>query len=120
MNVVRWSEQCALGYTLLSLRGVAVPKPAAILVDGRGEMVWMDESFGYVMNVKAQMYKGEQYLTFWSGDFGEGFGRGSYYIVRTMPSFTTSHHLMLILPRPARFSLPDLPAIFYSRQRRRE
>lgn len=81
MNVVKWSEECESGYTLLSLRGVAVPKPAAVIVDGRGELVWMDESFGYAMNLKVQTYKHKQYLTFWSGSFGEGFGKGTYYMV---------------------------------------
>ena len=83
MNTVRWDEQCAHGYTLLSLRGTMVdPKPAGIMIDRNGDLVWMDESFGYVMNLKVQEYKGEQYLTFWSGKFGEGFGLGTYYMVR--------------------------------------
>ncbi|KAI5202138.1 hypothetical protein E4T39_04883 [Aureobasidium subglaciale] len=81
-NTVRWDEQCAQGYTLLSLRGTAVSDPAAIMLDGHGDLVWMDESFGpYVMNLKVQVYKGEQYLTFWSGDISLGFGLGTYYMV---------------------------------------
>jgi len=82
MNTVRWDEQCAQGYTLLSLRGTAVSSPAGIMLDGRGYLVWMDETFGpYVMNLKVQEYKGEQYLTFWSGDISLGFGLGTYYMV---------------------------------------
>ncbi|KAI5206990.1 hypothetical protein AUEXF2481DRAFT_90828 [Aureobasidium subglaciale EXF-2481] len=81
-NTVQWDEQCAQGYTLLSLRGTAVSEPAAIMLGGHGELVWMDESFGpYVMNLKVQKYKGEQYLTFWSGDISLGFGLGTYYML---------------------------------------
>lgn len=88
MNTVQWDEQCAQGYTVLSLRGTKVdPKPAGIIVDGRGELVWMDEDFGYVMNLKVQEYKGKRYLTFWSGKFGDGFGLGSYYMVCVEISF---------------------------------
>lgn len=83
MNLVQWDEQCGQGYTLLTLRGTSVSKPTAVIMDGTGELVWMDESFGYIMNLKIQRYKGQQYLTFWSGAFGEGFGKGTYYMVCT-------------------------------------
>lgn len=84
MDVVRWDEQCARGYTLLSLRGSAVANSAGIMLDGRGDLVWMDESYGpNVMNLKVQEYRGEQYITFWSGDIGHGSGLGTYYMVCT-------------------------------------
>ncbi|THY10893.1 hypothetical protein D6D01_09133 [Aureobasidium pullulans] len=98
MNTVRWDEQCAQGYTLLSLRGTAVSSPAGIMLDGRGDLVWMDETFGpYVMNLKVQEYKGEQYLTFWSGDISLGFGLGTYYMLdchyRVLKQFSASKTL---------------------------
>lgn len=81
-NTVRWDEQCAQGYTLLSLRGTMVSSPAGVMLDGRGDLVWMDESFGpYVMNLKVQEYQGEQYITFWSGNIDSGSGLGTYYMV---------------------------------------
>ncbi|KAI4730149.1 hypothetical protein E4T49_02129 [Aureobasidium sp. EXF-10728] len=59
-----------------------VSSPAGIMLDGHGDLIWMDEKFGpYVMNLKVQEYKGEQYITFWSGDIGPGFGLGTYYMV---------------------------------------
>lgn len=85
MNTVQWDEQCAHGYTLLSLRGSIVPRPAGVMLDGYGDLVWMDESFGpYVMNLKVQEYRGDQYITFWSGDIDFGFGLGTYYMVGRM------------------------------------
>ncbi|KAI4845505.1 hypothetical protein E4T44_05577 [Aureobasidium sp. EXF-8845] len=52
------------------------------MLDGRGDLIWMDETFGpYVMNLKVQEYKGELYITFWSGDIGPGFGLGTYYML---------------------------------------
>ncbi|CAD0111275.1 unnamed protein product, partial [Aureobasidium uvarum] len=82
MNTVRWDERCAQGYTLLSLRGTMVSSPAGIMLDGNGDLIWMDSKFGpYVMNLKVQEYKGERYITFWSGDIGPGFGLGTYYML---------------------------------------
>ena len=82
MNTVQWDEQCAQGYTLLSLRGTMVPNPAGVMLDGHGDLIWMDESFGpYVMNMKVQEYRGEHYITFWSGNIDSGFGLGTYYMV---------------------------------------
>ncbi|KAG9610517.1 hypothetical protein KCU77_g2677, partial [Aureobasidium melanogenum] len=84
MNTVQWDEQCAQGYTLLSLRGSMVPSPAGVMLDGHGDLIWMDESFGpYVMNLKVQEYRGEQYITFWSGDIDFGFGLGTYYMLNS-------------------------------------
>ncbi|KAG9784725.1 hypothetical protein KCU95_g9258, partial [Aureobasidium melanogenum] len=84
MNTVRWDEQCAHGYTLLSLRGSMVPSPAGIMLDEHGDLIWMDESFGScVMNLKVQEYRGEQYITFWSGDIDFGFGLGTYYMLNS-------------------------------------
>lgn len=82
MNTVQWDEQCAQGYTLLSLRGTMVPNPAGVMLDEHGDLIWMDESFGpYVMNLKVQEYQGEQYITFWSGNIDSGSGLGTYYMV---------------------------------------
>ncbi|KAG9858736.1 hypothetical protein KCU77_g5043, partial [Aureobasidium melanogenum] len=84
MNTVQWDERCAQGYTLLSLRGSMVPSPAGVMLDGHGDLIWMDESFGpYVMNLKVQEYRGEQYITFWSGDIDFGFGLGTYYMLNS-------------------------------------
>ncbi|KAG9841378.1 hypothetical protein KCU98_g3297, partial [Aureobasidium melanogenum] len=84
MNTVQWDEQCAQGYTLLSLRGSVVPSPAGVMLDGHGDLIWMDESFGsYVMNLKVQEYRGEQCITFWSGEIDFGFGLGTYYMLNS-------------------------------------
>ncbi|KAH8195444.1 hypothetical protein TruAng_010396 [Truncatella angustata] len=81
VNFLQWDEECDFGYTLLTPRGTLVWKPAPIILDGRGELVWMDDRFGEVMNLNVQEYKGEQYLTFWTGTFDEGCGKGSYYMI---------------------------------------
>lgn len=81
INFLHWDERCDIGYTLLTPRGTLVWQPAPIILDGKGELVWMDDRFGEVMNLNVQEYKGEQYLTFWAGEFDEGCGKGSYYMV---------------------------------------
>lgn len=81
LNFLQWDEECDHGYTLLTPRGTLVWNPAPVILDARGELIWMDDRFGEVMNMKVQDYKGEKYLTFWAGEFDTSFGRGSYYMV---------------------------------------
>lgn len=118
MNTVQWDEQCARGYTLLTLRGTSVTKPTAVILHGTGELVWMDENFGYIMNLKIQQYKGKQYLTFWSGEFGAGFGEGTYYMVRANTSACEAIESSLIRFVLARLTLSDIQAVLYGRHQR--
>ncbi|KAK5944019.1 hypothetical protein PMZ80_003300 [Knufia obscura] len=81
LNFLQWDERCDSGYTLLTPRGTLVTQPAPIILDARGELVWMDDRFGTTMNMKVQNYRGEQYLTFWAGTMDISFGRGTYYML---------------------------------------
>ncbi|CAD0092692.1 unnamed protein product, partial [Aureobasidium mustum] len=93
MNTVQWDEQCAQGYTLLSLRGTMVPNPAGVMLDEHGDLIWMDESFGpYVMNLKVQEYQGEQYITLWSGNIDSGSGLGTYYMFSASNTLENDFH----------------------------
>lgn len=82
LSVPRWNKQCNDDYlTLLTPRGWAVPTPGPVILDARGNLVWMEERFGEVMDMKIQEYKGENYITFWSGIDDGTHGRGTYYMV---------------------------------------
>jgi hypothetical protein len=43
--------------------------------------VWKTEGLGATTNLKLQTYKGEQYVTFWTGKKGGTMGRGVYHMV---------------------------------------
>lgn len=83
INFLQWSDQCSNGYTMLTPRGSLVWHPAPTIVDGRGNLVWTDDGYGMVTDMKVQRYRGEDYLTFWSGWNGADhtYGVGVYYMV---------------------------------------
>lgn len=53
------------------------------ILDARGHLIWTaDHHYGEVYNFQAQLYKGQQYLTFFAGDDTiRGHGAGRYYMI---------------------------------------
>lgn len=78
---LQWDSRCDQGYVLLTPRGTSVPKKGLVMLDAHGELVWTNHSYGEVMGLRVQKYRGEDYLTFWSGVDDGTLGRGSYYMV---------------------------------------
>ncbi|RMZ76715.1 hypothetical protein DV737_g4715, partial [Chaetothyriales sp. CBS 132003] len=69
-------------FFMLAIRGWAVPKPAPMILDGRGSLVWTGPSYVQPYNLQVQTYRGEQFLTFWAGNDGvKGHGSGLYYML---------------------------------------
>ncbi|RAL09342.1 uncharacterized protein BO97DRAFT_472561 [Aspergillus homomorphus CBS 101889] len=79
--VKQWGPHCEEGYVFLSPRGHSYPEPAPLIYDYRGNLVWMGRAFGEFMDLKIQQYKGQDYLTFWAGEFDGTRGIGQYYMV---------------------------------------
>lgn len=93
LNIEQLGSQCSNDYVLLSLHGWAMPAPGTLILDGSGNVVWMETRFGTVMDLKVQRFEGADYLTFWAGAKDEGYGQGVYYMVSGMennPTSTTS------------------------------
>ena len=72
-------------FTFLSPRGYydEARNARAVIVDQEGALVW---SSGWeekqIYNLRAQTYKGNDYITFWAGnDAVGGHGAGEYYMV---------------------------------------
>ncbi|WPH03451.1 putative oxidoreductase [Acrodontium crateriforme] len=61
--------------------GKAGSKP--YILDAKGHLIWTaDHHYGEVYNFQAQVYKGQQYLTFFAGDDTiRGHGAGKYYMI---------------------------------------
>lgn len=89
VNFVQWDKRCDDGHTFISPRGHMVPHPGPIIMDARGELVWMEDRYGQAMDFKVQQYRGHDYLTFWTGEDSGTFGTGSYVMVRT--NISSSH-----------------------------
>lgn len=86
LNILQSSSRCDDGlYTMISLRGdkVELKGQSPMIVDGKGNLVWMNATYGETFGLGVQKYKGQDYLTFWQGDDSVGgHGEGYYYMVR--------------------------------------
>jgi hypothetical protein len=80
-KITHWDSRCEDGNILLSPRGKAVPSPGPVMLDARGNLIWMEDRFGQVMNFQVQKYKGQDYLTFWMGTDHAAHSNGSYLLV---------------------------------------
>lgn len=83
VQISQWDSRCESDgvVVLLSPRGVYVPNPGPVIVDARGELIWLEGKYGQAMNLQVQKYKGQDYLTFWSGTSHGAHSNGSYYMV---------------------------------------
>lgn len=78
----RWDNQCDDGsYVLLTPKGEAVPHPGPVIIDTRGNLVWMSNNFNDSMNLNVQQFNGQNYLTMWSGFKVGSQGKGVYYLL---------------------------------------
>ena len=72
----------------LGIRGKRLLHTGPVIYDNNGHMVWHageEEDVARTRttyNFRPQWYKGEQYLTWWSGVDEGGHGSGFYYMVR--------------------------------------
>lgn len=78
---LQWDPRCDKGFVLLTPSGKSVPRPGLMILDSRGRLVWFEDSYGDTTNLKVQRYRGQDYLTFWSGEHTESSGKGVYYVV---------------------------------------
>ncbi len=83
MQITKWDGRCDTGgdVVLISPRGIYVPNPGPVILDTHGELVWIESKYGQVMNLQIQAYKGQDFITFWSGTSHGPYSNGSYYIV---------------------------------------
>lgn len=73
--------QCDPRYTFIAPRGDSVAHPGPMILDARGQLVWMKYNWGTTQDFRVQRYKGQDYVTYWQGDEEDGHGRGSWYMV---------------------------------------
>ena len=61
--------------------GQGVPQPGPVIMDPRGELIWMSQEWGSVMGFTMQTYKGKNYLTFWAGRKHGSTGKGDFFML---------------------------------------
>lgn len=94
VKILQWDARCDQRMTLLTPRGLSIPTPGLVVLDARGNLVWMEEKWGMATDLQVQQYQGNAYLTFWAGIDEVTLGKGFYYMVSDCSSFDT---LKLIL-----------------------
>lgn len=104
-SIVKWDDACDNGHVLVSPFGSSVPHAGPMILDNKGNLVWMTTGLGTVMNLKVQNYLNEPHLTFWSGKKVGGIGEGHYLILNS--SYDTVKTISAISP-PAH---PDDPRV---------
>lgn len=82
MEVTPPHAKCDPRYTFLAPRGDSIAHPGPMILNPAGELVWTKWNEGMTQDFKMQRYKDEDYLTYWQGDNSDGYGRGSWYMVR--------------------------------------
>jgi hypothetical protein len=86
-NWLQWDEQCDDGkFYFLTPKGWSIPQPGPMILDSRGDLVWSkhfaNEWGGTAYDLMVQRYRGQDYLTFWTGDDQiRGHGSGTYMMV---------------------------------------
>ncbi|KAF2482289.1 ASST-domain-containing protein, partial [Neohortaea acidophila] len=74
-------ESAEGGLVLLDISG-EVSHTGPAIFDLKGNLVWTDNTFGQrAMNLRWQKWRGEEYLTFWAGEFLGDFDYGKYYML---------------------------------------
>jgi hypothetical protein len=82
-----WTAEACLKlpgyYYVLAPHGILVEHAGPMLVDPNdGHQVWFLEGYGTTYNLDVQTYRGEDYLTWWTGDNAlRDHGKGYYYLV---------------------------------------
>lgn len=74
-------------WAFLTPLGLPVPTPRPMILDAKGNLIWMEQRWGISTDLLAQHYQGNAYLTFWAGIDAVSLGNGSYYMVSCSPSF---------------------------------
>ena len=88
-----WDDQCDDGsYVLLTPKGGSVPHAGPVIVDTRGNLVWMSNKFNDSMNLNVQAFNGENYLTMWAGSKHGSQGRGIYHLLDSSYNIARSIH----------------------------
>lgn len=98
LNFLKKDPRCNDGlYTLISLRGDKVYArrggQSPMILDERGNLVWMNATYGETYDLAVQRYNGADYLTFWQGQGRkQGHSKGEYVMVSLSPNECLESH----------------------------
>ncbi|KPI38412.1 uncharacterized protein AB675_12184, partial [Cyphellophora attinorum] len=90
LSIPFWNDVCDDGrHILFTPKGSYVAQSGPTIMTPRGELIWMSSEYRNAMNLNIQTYKGDRYLTFWTGDKAATSGQGVYLMLDS--SYTLQH-----------------------------
>ncbi|RAK99953.1 arylsulfotransferase family protein [Aspergillus ibericus CBS 121593] len=81
VQISEWESGCDSRYTFFAPRGDSVAQPGPMILDSKGELVWMKYNWDVTQDFKVQRYQDTDYLTYWEGGETEGRGYGAWYML---------------------------------------
>lgn len=84
-EILQWAPECDSRFVFLAPRGDSISHPGPMILDARGELVWMKHNWELTQDFNVQHYAAADYLTYWEGEMIEGRARGSWYMVCWQP-----------------------------------
>lgn len=78
----RWDARCSQDKIFFGWRGHEVDEPGAVILDGRGELIWRQTGSEIDQNdVRPQMYRGERFLAFQMDGPNGNKSQGHWYMM---------------------------------------
>lgn len=78
----RWDARCSQDKIFFGWRGHEVDEPGAVILDGRGELIWRQTGSDIDQNdVRPQMYRGERFLAFQMDGPNGNKSQGHWYMM---------------------------------------
>lgn len=81
VEISEYQSGCDPNLTFIAPRGDSIAHPGPMILDAKGNLVWMKHNLNITTDFKIQWYKGKDYLTYWEGEEIDGRGSGAWYMV---------------------------------------
>ncbi|KAK5372614.1 hypothetical protein LTR20_001644 [Exophiala xenobiotica] len=94
VSTARSHSDCDNGFVFLTVGGASTGPTGPTILNSDNELVWKSESYAVTTNLQVQRYKGQDYLTFWSGKKLGTKGVGVYYLLDA--SYNVAHQVSAV------------------------
>ncbi|RAL10162.1 arylsulfotransferase family protein [Aspergillus homomorphus CBS 101889] len=98
VQILEAGSGCDSRFTFLAPRGDSIAQPGPMILDSRGELIWMKHNWEITQDFRVQRYEDADYLTYWEGDEIEGRGYGAWYMANPPQLDSTYTQRYVITP----------------------
>ncbi|KIW57432.1 hypothetical protein PV05_05982 [Exophiala xenobiotica] len=94
VSTARSHSDCDNGFVFLTVGGDSAGPTGPTILNSDNELVWKSQDYAVTTNLQVQRYKGQDYLTFWSGKKLGTKGVGVYYLLDA--SYNVAHQVSAV------------------------